>query len=271
MNLLTVTCLRDKQDILRQAQSIQLYLQPCTHWIVINEEYPDESFWRSLLEPYYTRHTLKLFFSNWKYWKMNSLQHWRYKPKHPQGYKIQQVYKLLMSELIRDDYLIVDSDTFFIRPCSTDDWSDIVGSGRTLSFNSLNKQDRDSVFRWANKLNLKVPELFFDNCVPYVFNYNTLSTVPKFKKFVKWWNNQKGFQSEFFLYSILAYNNGLYDGITPQNNNLSRFYHGQSIEEFSVSKELNALLFKKEYFENVKNSREQVNRFLDSVGITQHY
>jgi hypothetical protein len=43
------------------------------------------------------------------------------------------------------------------------------------------------------------------------------------------------------------------------------------MEEFSVSKELNALLFKKEYFENVKNSREQVNRFLDSIGITQHY
>ena len=270
MDLLTVTCLRDKDDIVRQAQSIQLYLEPCTHWIVVNEEAPNKEFWRNLLEPYYTRHTLKLLFPRWKDWAMNSLQQWWYEPKHPQGYKIQQVYKLMMHQIIQDDYLIIDSDTFFIKPCSVNDWKDIVGSGRTLKFNDFDIPIKTAISNYANKLNYNIPNLFFDNCVPYVFNYNVLN-MPNIKRIVKWWNNQKGFQSEFFFYSILAYNKELYDGITPQTQSLSMFYHRGTIQPFSISKDQNALLFKKEYFDVVKGSREKVNKFLDSIGISQHY
>jgi hypothetical protein len=36
-NLVTVTCNRDFQFMLLQAESIQKFLEPCHHWIVINE------------------------------------------------------------------------------------------------------------------------------------------------------------------------------------------------------------------------------------------
>ena len=37
MKLLTIACERDKDILLLHAESISLFLEPCTHYIVINE------------------------------------------------------------------------------------------------------------------------------------------------------------------------------------------------------------------------------------------
>ena len=58
MKLLTVACERDKDILLLHAESISLFLEPCTHYIVINEEVPDINYWRELLQPYYSKHKL---------------------------------------------------------------------------------------------------------------------------------------------------------------------------------------------------------------------
>ena len=58
MYLATVTCNRDFQQMLLQAESIQRFLNPCKHVIIINESYPDLDFWNRWLKPYYTNHEL---------------------------------------------------------------------------------------------------------------------------------------------------------------------------------------------------------------------
>ena len=60
MNLVTVACYRDFQQILLQAESISLFLEPCTHYIIVNEEKIDLDFWYKWLSPYYKNHELKI-------------------------------------------------------------------------------------------------------------------------------------------------------------------------------------------------------------------
>lgn len=274
MDLLTVTCLRDVKDIVRQAQSIQLYLEPCTHWIVVNEEHPDKEYWHSLIEPYYTRHTLKLVFPKWEPWFMRAVHRFWYEPKHPDGYKLQMVHKLMMVETIQDDYMIIDSDTFFTQPCSVNDWQDVIGSGRPLKVSDA-CQDPDIeriLQKYAHKLQMNLPVYIFDNMVPYVFRKEVLNSLPNISQTVKWWNSQSGFQSEFFLYNLLAYKCGLYnDNVEPEYVSHSMGFHQYATDPFEFSPKWKALLFKEDYFQTVKGSREQVNAFLDSIGITQHY
>ena len=62
MNLVTVACNRDFNQMLLQAESIQMHLDPCTHWVIVNERNPDINFWQSALSPFYKNHELKLLF-----------------------------------------------------------------------------------------------------------------------------------------------------------------------------------------------------------------
>ena len=58
MDLVTVVCNRDYQQMLLQAESIQKFLAPCKHWVIVNDEEPDVLFWQENLSKYYTNHEL---------------------------------------------------------------------------------------------------------------------------------------------------------------------------------------------------------------------
>ena len=51
MYLATVTCNRDFQQMLLQAESIQKFVEPCKHVIIINEDKFDYNFWYRWLKP----------------------------------------------------------------------------------------------------------------------------------------------------------------------------------------------------------------------------
>ena len=56
MDLVTITCNRDLQQMLLQAKSVQKYLKKgTTHWIIINEnkKFLRKFNWKNLLSPYY--------------------------------------------------------------------------------------------------------------------------------------------------------------------------------------------------------------------------
>ena len=104
MDLVTVTCDLDFNQMLLQAESISKFLKPCTHWVVINDQHIDKEKWESALTPYYHNHTLKLFTPNW-----NSIP-------SDFGWAKQQAYKFVVSKYVNDDYLLLDSKNFFIKP-----------------------------------------------------------------------------------------------------------------------------------------------------------
>ena len=115
-NLLTVTCTRDLKQMILQAHSIDVFVTtPCTHWVFIDDTDTSEEEWLDLLSPFYTRHTLKLFY--------NYLRDFNY-----HGYFRQQLIKLYAVKLIQADYLVLDSKNFFIKS-STLNWDFVEGNG----------------------------------------------------------------------------------------------------------------------------------------------
>jgi len=133
--LVTVACYRDFHQILLQAESISLFLEPCTHYIIVNEEKIDLDFWYRWLSPYYKNHELKIIpkieydydtVRNMFYKSENSLG------EITLGWRTQQLQKLLIATLIDEDYLILDAKTLFLKHCGLHDWDNAFGSSHDL-------------------------------------------------------------------------------------------------------------------------------------------
>lgn len=137
MYLATVTCNRDFQQMLLQAESIQRFLSPCKHVIIINESQPDLEFWNRWLKPYYTNHELviiprieysypsSVLGSRDRYGEIDSTS---------SGWRSQQLQKMLLAYEYEDDYLLLDSKNFFIKPTELSEWDISIGSGSFLRF-----------------------------------------------------------------------------------------------------------------------------------------
>lgn len=140
MYLATVTCNRDFQQMLLQAESIQRFLNPCKHVIIINESHPDLDFWYRWLEPYYTNHEL-IIRPKIEYAYPSSCIGTRDTfgeiDNYSNGWRTQQLQKMLLAYEYEDDYLLLDSKNFFIKPADISEWSDTIGSGSFCGFGAL--------------------------------------------------------------------------------------------------------------------------------------
>ena len=137
MYLATVTCNRDFQQMLLQAESIQRFLNPCKHVIIINESHPDLDFWIRWLQPYYTNHELVIIPRIDYAYPTNSLgTRDRYGGVDgvSSGWRSQQLQKMLLAYKFEDDYLLLDSKNFFIKPTDINEWEDSIGSGNFLKY-----------------------------------------------------------------------------------------------------------------------------------------
>jgi hypothetical protein len=140
MYLATVTCNRDFQQMLLQAESIQRFLNPCKHVIIINESVPDIDFWYRWLKPYYTNHELVIIpridyaypsgsiGTRTNYGEIDAVS---------SGWRSQQLQKMLLAYKYEDDYLLLDSKNFFIKPTELSEWDNSIGSGSYLGFGAL--------------------------------------------------------------------------------------------------------------------------------------
>lgn len=126
MDLVTVACERDIQDLLLQAHSIDKFIQePCHHWITVEDESltPDE--WHGILSPYYQRHKLHLTFS-----RRPDLY---FDPPFTLGWRRQQILKLTTSAMADADHvLVLDCKNIFVRPTNLNDWPFKHGNGRYI-------------------------------------------------------------------------------------------------------------------------------------------
>lgn len=196
MDLVTVTCNRDYDLMLLQAESISLFLTPCVHWVIINEEVVDIKQWEVALNPYYKNHTLKIL----------TLKD--FKPiNSSQGWVRQQILKLRISEHTTNDYLILDTKCFFVKHTDLSFWNDKIGDGKVYTLkNSAYSCWAPAATLYSKKLNLPMLE-------------DIIFTVP-FKVKIRYLKNADmdflqecllsspidGHMSEFVLYSYLARN-----------------------------------------------------------------
>jgi len=114
MDLLTVTCTRDKYAMQLLAYTLDRFVtDTCVHYVVIEDDETSYAEWLTLLLPHYTRHQLKLVHD----YNVPGDEFTR------SGYFRQQQIKLQMSEKIwADRYIIIDSKTIFFKEQQLSNW-----------------------------------------------------------------------------------------------------------------------------------------------------
>jgi hypothetical protein len=129
MYLATVTCYRDFPQLLLQAESIQKFVEPCKHVILVNQDNPDIDFYYRWLKPYYTKHELVVIPKIDYYYPVKGLQNSTALLGSALEWRIQQLQKLLLAYEFDEDYLLLDSKNFFVKPTKLEYWNHLYGSG----------------------------------------------------------------------------------------------------------------------------------------------
>lgn len=124
MDLLTVVCERDLQDMLLQAESIELFVtEPVTHRILIEDGSQSKEWWTEILSRFYRKHNLVL--------------EWSERPEMEPfnepfnyGYRRQMAEKLkLAAKSDQETVLMLDAKNIFIRDVNVHDWPYKLGNG----------------------------------------------------------------------------------------------------------------------------------------------
>lgn len=156
MDLVTIACERDIQDLLLQAHSIDKFIdKPCRHWITVEDESLTPEEWHGLLAPYYTRHKLFLTLS-----KRPDLH---FDEPFTLGYRRQQTLKLLsVSGITSEVCVVLDCKNIFVKPFTLSHWPYRNGKGKYTTLD----EEADTFFprQWIDcihrKTGLPIPSKF---------------------------------------------------------------------------------------------------------------
>jgi len=262
MDLVTVTCNLDFNQMLLQAESISKFLKPCTHWVVINDQNIDKEKWELALSPYYHNHSLKLLTPNW-----DDI------PARDGWYK-QQAYKFTISKYLDDDYLIFDSKNFFIKPTDINEWQNTQGCG--LSEDLLTKGNKwlPTVQAYASKLNVAPSTTITCMQTPYVFKIEEIRKLGDIDLFADWFLKHPVTPSEFIFYSHL---------IEYKENSQSTYKHftlwpktstitDKELNCFNLEKNIKVIGIHRRYLEKLNFEQINVlNRWLSGLGFQNKF
>lgn len=259
MNIVTVTCERDLNQLLIQTESISKFVDSCCHWIVVNEPNFDYSKWYNLLSPYYTSHTLKIISFDHKEWISSE-------DEYP-GYLLQQLYKFLVFDVIQDSYLILDSKNFFIKDIDINYYKKKQNLGYVENYPI--KLYQEMLEDYSKILSVEPIQKQLSMITPFLFEEGILKTLSKdilHKIFI---SRKKQFTSEFYLYSLMCQKNNRTFTEDEKINNHFGFW-GWS-EPFSDWKQYNNQQIKSIsmhriwLYENLKEF-SQINEWLRTLG-----
>jgi hypothetical protein len=187
-NLVTIACYRDFYQILLQAESISLFLEPCTHYIIVNEEKVDLDFWYKWLSPYYKNHKLKIIPRvDYEYGRVTALLK---NSEETIGWRTQQLQKLLIARYLDSDYLILDAKTIFVKPCSLNEWDN--------SFGSFHPRPINETFYNTNYLYSKIFNRELLKSSPFGFVPSKMILEP-LKRYLEKDNNYENLYKQLFL------------------------------------------------------------------------
>jgi hypothetical protein len=195
MNIVTVTCTRDKFAMLLQAQSINLYVTTkVTHYVIIQDLTTSYAEWEELLQPYYQYHELTIIPN----WLNNDLNGWTQ----------QQLLKFESSKFINSDrYLILDSKNLFIKSTSLEEFT-LEGHRHYVSTSLLTKQYSKWYRYIMENLNATLPKMSWVPQTPFTVNTKVIKLITdiNLEKFFVDFNNRypNDHPSEFLLYRFFS-------------------------------------------------------------------
>lgn len=164
MDLVTVTYFDEKDLIIRQAKSINKFVENrINHVIVIQDDALPINEWYKILKPLYTRHNLKLHYNN------GTLKEY--------GGWIQSLQlKYTASEYVETEYyLILDSKNFFCKLTNLDNWPITEGSGQA----NPGEWTHQFIKFFAGQINRPIPRLISNNITPYRVKTDTVRSMLK--------------------------------------------------------------------------------------------
>jgi len=166
INLVSLVCNRDLRQLFIQMESIKKFVEPCKHYIIVNELLTDnqKNRWTKLLSNVYKEHELVIWFPE----DINKLSHIYVdhgKSSYWGGFK----YQFLVSKFLDDDYVVLNSKNFFIKPINLESWRNKIGSNKSIEFN-------ESRGPWWSA-SLEFAKFFNKPPLRYVFNCETPQVV----------------------------------------------------------------------------------------------
>lgn len=189
MDLVTVTCLKEQAQMVLQAESIQKFVEPCTHWVVINEPtLHDLGYWHSLLDQYYTKHTLKLISFHDE--PFHEMYH------RAGGYYSQQVFKLIIAKYIKEKYIVLDTKNIFIKPTNTADYKDCLGGpggyidyhAYNLTFQPLSNINDCTIKTYCKKLKTPTSYVHLNCFAPFIMDARAIHSVKDLDGLMQWFS-----------------------------------------------------------------------------------
>lgn len=239
--------------MIQQAESIRKFVNPCTHWVVVNETqetfYKNESLWKNNLSDFYSNHDLRVIFPEFDGPKCDPIE-----PYHnwPNSYNRQQVLKFWIFKHINDDYLILDSKNFFIKNCSIEDWAQVDGCGLMQNYEQDFKWSQ-TIKTYSDFLGQNVLKEGYAIQTPFVFRKKTLEKLGDIEKFCISWIDlhiqTNTLFSEFLFYSYLERekfenfnkdhrNVTIWPESTPKTRDLFDFINDKKIVSVGIHREV---------------------------------
>ena len=212
-NIVTVTYEEDFKYVLLQAESIQKYLVsevPFTHWVVINDPTITNIVpYRLQLEKYYNNHTCKLKIFQQPFFKNKFISKSSDGSRNVceiGGTESQQICKLEIAKYIKDDYLVLDSKNFFIKPVNLQYWENKIGSSEYINTDT-NYFWKKCIIEYCKKLNIDIPKYVCNPVTPFKIQLNEDMFNTDFKALIE----NSDTYSEFILYWLKYIND-----VTPK-------------------------------------------------------
>jgi hypothetical protein len=249
MDLVTVTCLKEQAQMVLQAESIQKFVEPCTHWVIINEPIlPDFKYWHSLLDQYYTKHTLKLISFH------DDPSHDNY--HQAGGYYSQQIFKLLVAKYIKEKYIVIDTKNIFIKSTNINDYNNCLGGhgsyidyhAYNLTYQPLSNINDCTIRTYCKKLKIPASYVHLNCFAPFIIDARVINSVKDLDGLMHWFSSipvkynlpRKApvYMCEYLLFSVIA---NKFNYSTVESNPLRSAYLWQhskfskeTIDEFTT-------------------------------------
>jgi hypothetical protein len=251
MNFVTVTCSTDFDAMLLQASSLEFVIDNIIHFVIIQDSKIELKQWKSSLSPYYTRHELVLI--------QNDLS------LRCDGWRQQQILKLEIAKKINtENYLVLDSKNFFIKPFNLTDWDVPHGNGSLFVYYKNNKERLDvDIFleKVCKKYNKEFPKLQIDYMTPYKMNTAIVNTIIDTDYQSLFFESE--LPSEFALYNMFLSNLEIVKCNKGKNKLVLNYFKSLPIEIYKTTFVLG--IHRRLVIEENKN---KLNNLIETLSVT---
>jgi hypothetical protein len=206
MDIVTVTYRREFEQQLIQSRSLnQFILEPCTHYIIIEDRFNIQQ-WRLALEPIYTRHKLVIIHDHPEFLRGYVMPENKW--GNGQGWIRQQCLKLWIHRRIETDrYLVLDSKNWITRETDPELWPMFDGCGVILEFKpSVEDYSLDCFWQWgvhcSQTLGLPMPKTTFSPITPFILRTDRVAELSRSVNIDDLFRFP--FPSEFILYAFFS-------------------------------------------------------------------